>query len=347
MSFRTKKYLAIGGAILALFFLALNFLWQDKTSGAEFAMPRADVRDLAGERYQEVRKELLAIVQKENPRVALLRLQEYGDTDAAVLRRCHDLTHEVGRAAYRKYGDFAEAAQYDDTLCNSGYLHGVMEAYLSGRADVQESLKGLCASYTGKSFKGWECFHGIGHAVMYYTSNDLPRSLELCQQFSDEAGAGACLNGVFMENSAADGVEHTSVWIKKDDPFYPCNQLSGGNQGQCYIYVPVVYLQFHKNDYIGAAKVCGSLSGILLDYCSFGVGSQVMKENLSNVKFAEWVCGAVPQGTTGWCIEGMIVKIINNYASVEKGKEACGRLEDRNKAGCERTVAAKVLEFEK
>lgn len=345
MSLRVKKYVAIGGGILAIFFLAMAFLWPGKGGIAEFAMPKAEVRDLTAEQYAEIQKELAGILQKQDPRAAMAKLAEYAARDNAVLRRCHDFTHAVGRMAYWKYKDFAAAALYDDTLCNSGYLHGVMEAYLPGRADAEESFKHLCDSLKPESFRGWECYHGLGHAVMYYTFNDLPRSTQLCQTFPSDRAQGACLNGAFMENSAADGVEHKSAWIKKDDPFYPCNQLKGGNQGQCYMYAPVVYLQFHKNDYVGAAKLCEDLAGGLRDYCSFGIGSQVMKENLTNIKFAEWVCSTVPSGSTGHCIEGMIVKIINNYASVEKGREACGLLEVQNKLDCERTVAAKVLEF--
>ena len=49
-------------------------------------------------------------------------------TRTTLCASCHDLVHEVGREAYKKYGDFSEAMKYQDEVCNSGYLHGYIES---------------------------------------------------------------------------------------------------------------------------------------------------------------------------------------------------------------------------
>src|SRR5438034_1251294 len=48
-----------------------------------------------------------------------LKARYAGDPDAQ--RLCHAITHAIGRAAAQKYGDVAEAFQYGDNFCGSGY----------------------------------------------------------------------------------------------------------------------------------------------------------------------------------------------------------------------------------
>ena len=79
--------------------------------------------------YQAIREELYVLVEQEGPRVALARMRALMKDDPVLLRSCHPFMHQIGRRAYARYGSFAEAVQYRDDLCNSGYLHGVIEGH--------------------------------------------------------------------------------------------------------------------------------------------------------------------------------------------------------------------------
>ncbi len=39
-------------------------------------------------------------------------------------------------------------------------------------------MENVCKEHKLGSFLSWECYHGVGHALMYYRANDLSRSLE-------------------------------------------------------------------------------------------------------------------------------------------------------------------------
>jgi plastocyanin len=194
--------------------------------------------ELSEERYKEIEEELATLVREENPRAALGRLRAEIRTDDALSRSCHPLVHDVGHAAYEKYGDFGEAMKYQDEVCNSGYLHGIIESRFKESDDVFADMKTMCDPYPQGSYMSWQCYHGIGHGVMFYTANDLPRSLEMCDGFGSAFGRSNCANGVFMENFNADQKLHLSDYLKESDPFYPCGEQAERHKAICYLYAP-------------------------------------------------------------------------------------------------------------
>ncbi len=172
-----------------LAFIQTFFLYAYRTAASIFASEEGEASneeaagELPDERYEEIKGNYLALVRDEDPGVALGQLREEIETDDALARSCHDLVHEVGREAYKKYGDFSEAMKYQDEVCNSGFLHGIIEARFSESDDVFADMRTMCDQYPPESYLSWQCYHGVGHGVMYYTANDLPRSLEMCDAF--------------------------------------------------------------------------------------------------------------------------------------------------------------------
>ena len=69
-------------------------------------------------------------------------------------------------------------------------------------------MKTMCDQYRSGSYMSWQCYHGIGHGLMFYTANDLPRSLKMCEGFDTDFSRSNCANGVFMENFNADQKLH-------------------------------------------------------------------------------------------------------------------------------------------
>ena len=301
--------------------------------------------ELSEERYREIEAELTAVVREENPRVALEKLRREIKTDDALSRSCHPLVHDVGHAAYEKYGDFGEAMKYQDEVCNSGYLHGVIESRFEESDNVFADMKTMCDQYRSGSYMSWQCYHGIGHGVMFYTANDLPRSLKMCEGFDTDFGRSNCANGVFMENFNADQKLHLSKYLKESDPFYPCMDQADRYKADCYLYAPTYYLSLNPGDYDAALEWCNGAEAGYEPSCAYGVGTQAMKENLNDPKLVESVCMNGENEQTAPCIEGMAGLYINHHGSLEPARELCTKLEKPNRRACYDAVQAHASLF--
>jgi len=291
-------------------------------------------------RYEEKKGELLALMKRENPRVALDRLRAEIETDDALSRSCHALVHEIGREAYREYGDVGAAMKYRDEVCNSGYLHGIIETRFSESEDVFSDMQTMCDEYREGGFLGWQCNHGLGHGVMFYTANDLPRSLEMCDALGDSFASSNCANGVFMENFNADQKLHLFEFLKEENPFYPCMNQAERHKTDCYMYAPTYFLSLHPDDYAGALQWCRGAEAGFESACAYGVGTQTMKENLNDPGFVESTCmGGEPEQREP-CVEGMTALYISHSGALEPARGLCARLEPTNRPACYGTVEA-------
>lgn len=320
---------------IAVFVCGLVLIAQYPGSAAEEgAENMVAAEEFSREEYDAVEKVFVDLVKTESPRVALAELRVGTETDERLMRSCHPIVHEIGREAYRKYQDFAESMQYRDELCNSGYLHGIIEGYFSGTDDVFEAMQTVCSRYAPHSFLALECYHGIGHGLMYYTANDLPKSLDMCAVYESNFARRQCMNGVFMENFSSDNNLHTSAYLKADDLFYPCASQKEQYKDLCYVYAPVRYLSVHTNDYVGALRWCDEAERTHRSVCAFGLGGQAMKENRHNPTFVETICGSNRKGQTEHCVDGMVNLYIQHAGSVEPAIELCGKLKKQNKKTC-------------
>ena len=101
-------------------------------------------------------------------------------------------------------------------------------------ADLFPRVCGKAEDYQ-KPIEFNECLHGMGHAAMFITDMELLESLSLCDTFSEQRHIERCYSGVFMENSSSStSFDHVSKYIRKDDPFYPCNSIKEKYQSLCW-----------------------------------------------------------------------------------------------------------------
>lgn len=330
--------------ILIIFFAGAIFFavqkWVKVHEAGKSVQPSETVvsKELSREEYDKVREEFLTIVKEQNPKIALAKLRDQIKTDNSLLRSCHALVHEIGREAYYKYGNFGEAMEFQDEICNSGYLHGIIESHFSKSEDVFSAMKTVCDGYKLGSFLSWECYHGIGHGLMYYSSNDFPRSVSMCDSYDNNFAASNCANGVFMENFNTDQKIHPSKFLKPDDLFYPCQEQAARHKPDCYLYAPTYYLSLNKNDYVGALRWCESAEVPYGSACAAGVGSQAIKENINDPKFVEKVCAGNREEQVDPCIFGMVGLYINHYGSLEPAKVLCEQLALENRQACYNSV---------
>lgn len=337
-----KKVLLVF-ASLVFFLMFLKIMVNRNIEPSYTNLPPVS-EEFTTEELKLVRNDFLKIVNEKDPGVALAQMRERIKTDDALSRACHDLVHIIGHEAYKKYGDLGEALKFRDELCNSGYIHGVIESYLLESKDVFTSMKTMCNAYKLGSFISWECYHGAGHGVMYYTNNNLPRALQMCSQYSASFARSSCINGVFMENFNTDGDEHHSYFLKTDNLFYPCNEEDSKYKSDCYLYAPIHYLNYHKNDYLGALEWCKNAEQDYVSICIQGVGSQAIKENIHNPKNVEEICNRASDATS--CIAGMVGLYINHYGALDPAKNLCDELQPSNQKVCLDTVSLTAPLFE-
>ena len=293
---------------------------------------------LAGEDYIEAKKLYTDLVAETSPRKALQAFNQDLENNDALLNSCHPIVHEIGHSAYDSIGFAAAIAQFNE-VCNSGYIHGVIEQHFASLEDVEEGFKKTCADYDATKFLGWQCYHGLGHGAMFFTNNNLPRSLELCGDFSEEPKMIACTNGVYMENYLVDGEVHMSDYVNPLEPLFPCNEeFIAFNRSDCYVYAPTYYLAVYPGQYKELYEECERAGAYNLA-CTQGIGSEAMKLNLSDPSVAEAICLTAENNSYfRSCSLGALNLYAFHHGGTSELKELCVSLTDKTATICNSVV---------
>jgi hypothetical protein len=322
----------IAGVFAVNFVLSKHAKKSAATKGASVQTSSNPVADL-----HQADDDLKAIVKNQDPLAALQELAKRMKADKVIFNNCHGLAHEIGHAAYRKYNDFNTALKYQDAVCSDGYLHGVIEQRFGDAPSltaVTADMATVC-NHTGVS--AGRCYHGVGHGLMFYTDNNLPKALSFCTNYL-KGGSGRCYEGVFMQNFLSDGILHPSKYIDTNNPLYPCPDESVGLRQFCYFYAPILYLNLHNNDYAAALAWCNTAVADGITSCIRGVGSLTMKYNIDQPKFVEGICGALSDRQISSCIDGMVSYYLTFYDRLSKAKEMCATLETAHQPACNAAI---------
>ncbi len=350
---KSRKQLSMYICLLILALIVSGFLFSHNIiqnrklgeSGKNLASQVVTLDQAGADELKKNREEILAIVHKENPKVALAELAHRMDTTPIVFRYCHSIAHDIGHKGYDKYKNFTEALKYEDSVCSDGYLHGVIEEHfgeLSDTTKILAEMKNICIGIREIA----RCYHGVGHAVMYYTKNDLPKAIEICSSYSAKTRSrGNCYEGMFMENFLSDEVDHPSKYVDKNNPFFPCPTEPSGLKSFCYFYAPIYYLGQNNDDYAKALAWCGTAEKAGVFACVRGVGSLMMKYHINDPKFSEKICDGAPAGQISACIDGMVSYYLTFYDHVSIAKKMCSEMEKGNQGACNRGVARKAFLF--
>ncbi len=335
-----KKYIFTILSVCAVLLLLLIFSSKERNFTKEDTsiFDHTPSQELSDEEYLKIEKEMLALVQAQDPRVAMAEMRKAVTGNPALTRSCHGIVHDIGHAAYEKYKDFGEAMQFQDEFCNSGYLHGIIEMHFAQSKNPIVDLQTVCNPYPIGSFTSFECFHGIGHGLMYYTINDLPKSLELCEKLQNEFAKSNCAGGVFMENFNTDQKDHISKYLDPKDPGQICKIQDAKFKNACYVYAPIYYLHLHKNNYTEALAWCRTTEGGYQDACAEGVSSQAIKENIENPLLVEDACTSGTLKQLAPCIHGLVGLYTNHFASFEQSRKLCFNLQFLNRQTCLETI---------
>ncbi len=273
------------------------------------------------------KKEFQNIVLEKDPKEAISLLKEKSKIDYKTFSICHDILHEIGHTAYKKYKNLGESLIFLDDFCNSGYGHGLFEEYFSHTKNPLENFSNICENSFKRKFDKWQCYHGIGHGLMYFTGGDLDESLNLCiNSFANKTYKNYCTNGVYMEIFNTQILAKEINFIDKNNPSKICEGRSI-DKNSCYLYLPTYYNQILKIKFSDIFDECKNVDSNYVNICIFGISSEALKRNMNNINDVFTLCkNSLNFFQTQSCVRGMVSMYVNQNASIEKGEELCNSL---------------------
>lgn len=270
-----------------------------------------------------------------------------------VYARCHEVTHYLSRFEYDKLKNISQVYAQCDSTCHGGCYHGTMEAYLKEKQLANESVKAQFAKVCGKPedyqnpLEFNECLHGLGHAAMFVTDMELIQSLALCDNISGQREKDRCYTGVFMENSSSStSFDHQSIYLKKDDPYYPCNSLEEKYQPMCWQYQSSYFAIITNQDWVKVASMCSQIPPQYQDRCVRTIGTnQVGFTPILKTMKAD--CDLMPNvHFQSVCVEGVISSFAYRFVGdLNKMVEFCSIVDSQNKEACFKQMGVAFMDW--
>jgi hypothetical protein len=260
-------------------------------------------------------------------------------TNPSFAKSCHPVLHHLGNMAFNFYGGYAGAMKYQNEICNSGYTHGILEMYLSTTPDPDQAIRTAC-NPAEESFQQWQCFHGLGHGIMFMTNGDVQRSIDRCNSaLPTSYSRQACVNGVAMQQFIV--VDHMGN-VPKTNPtsLADCKSKQPDYKQDCYFYAPTAYLTVNDGQYASALKWCNDAEPAFVGVCVNGVGSQMMKENINKPETVNKVCEQADKLYVSTCISGAVSMSVFFHGSVSAAQQLCENEFKDHSGICEETIEA-------
>lgn len=272
------------------------------------------------------------------------------ESSEPVYARCHEVTHYLGRTEYEKTKDLASVMATCNSTCQGGCYHGAVEQFFKDNRSLSDSqirslFPKICDPIQSLSgIKYDECQHGLGHAGMLLSANNVPQSLTLCDTLADVAARERCYSGVFMENSSSSTTQiTTNPYIKKDDPLYPCDILASPYLKLCYQYQSSYFAQLTDYDWEKTADLCLKVPKDYQYGCFYIIGS-------NQVGFTEDPavmnkdCSLMPdRNSQKDCVEGVISSMTTRFiGDIKKMDSFCRLVQNDFKVACYHEVGMGV-----
>lgn len=286
--------------------------------------PIVSPQGLSHQAFEHESKEITQRLENSGLESSFDYIRERTAQDPAFARDCHPLLHHLGNGALSQYGNFQTAMQKADEQCNSGYVHGLIEANFKSSTSVQEALALSCTDFSEENFTNWQCFHGLGHGIMQTNGKDHVQSISTCRSLQTSFAINSCINGVFMEEFIVishSGRHEPGVSVAS---LTDCNQQENNVKTHCYAYAPTAYLQLRPNKFHEAITWCETAKNTYVTFCVSGVGSQAMKENITDPSIAAVFCKGLKRKHQEACVTGAISIYVNHHTKTDPARKLCG-----------------------
>ncbi len=277
-------------------------------------------------------------------RVAFQSMHHAYDTNSYVRSQCHQLTHVIGNTAAEKAKDISDAFVEGDSLCWSGYYHGVVEEYarMRGKEGFQKNANTLCAKIKDKAHYGFDyynCVHGIGHGVMAITKNQLFEALPLCESLTGDWERRSCYGGVFMENVMTDNRNHYAPYLKPDDLLYPCTAVHTPYKEECYKMQTSYALSKNGYDFAKLFTLCTESDLGYERTCAQSIGRDASGQSVSDqTQTMHWCALAQNDTQQTDCYIGAVKDYVSYFHGDEKARALCFAIPSRFQAECEKAL---------
>jgi hypothetical protein len=307
--------------------------------------------------YSCYKKELTGIINQSNPENATSLLKRQYIKVAYVKTNCHQLMHVVGRAAYAKYGNLAEAFAHGDQFCWSGFYHGIMEQISKekGYDYILKNVNSICTPIADKygkySFYNYNCVHGLGHGFMEIQDENLFDALKSCDALTGEWNQSSCYGGVFMQNIMnVQGPEAQDLssyaYLKVDDPMYPCDSVDSKYKSSCYLMQTSYALQAEGYDFSKVFSLCDGAEAAYQNTCYQSIGRDASGQSISDIQKTKSYCllGQTFAAQSN-CIIGAAKDFVSYFHDDKKAYMLCIAMSGEVTQTCNDTVKSYYASF--
>jgi hypothetical protein len=276
---------------------------------------------------------------------ALALIQSFEGQDPELRRDCHPVVHAVGRETFRLKGNIHDSFSACDQTCYSGCYHGSVERFLRGeeiysqanKHPSQAELKQKAATACDPRLPGrlrFQCLHGLGHALLYFSRYQLISSLQVCDALAEDWSRASCYGGVFMENVASATPESRD--LSPTDYHYPCNRLNEKYRGECYVMQTsrMVEMGLSIPELFQECAKAGAYRG----QCSLSVGRDLSNHvRTGDTAGVARKCGLAQGEDRLACIRGVVYALIDNTWDGRYAWPFCAALAgEDDQSGCMR-----------
>ncbi|MBM2805757.1 MAG: hypothetical protein HW419_3650 [Deltaproteobacteria bacterium] len=280
---------------------------------------------------------------------ALQLIQRLEKEDPDIRRDCHPIVHAIGRETFRIKGNIHDSFNACDQTCHSGCYHGSVERFLRGEniyaeankhpstAELKQKAAIACDPKVAPRFR-FQCLHGLGHALLFFSAYKLASSLEICDIMGEEWSRASCYGGVFMENVFNATPETRD--LSPTDFHYPCNKLDKKYRYECYV------MQTSRMTEMGltTAQVfheCAKADEFR-ESCTISIGRDLSNDvRLGKTSATAEKCEIATGDSRLNCIRGVIYALIDNTWDGRYAMPFCAALsQDSDQNACYRDSAS-------
>ncbi len=251
---------------------------------------------------------------------ALQLVERFEAEDPELRRDCHPVVHAIGRETYRLKGNIHDAFLACDQTCHSGCYHGSVERFLRGdalyaqvdqhpsAAELKKKAAIACDPKVPLRFR-FQCLHGLGHAIMFFSRYQLSQSLEVCDVLPEDWSRSSCYGGVFMENVSNATPETRD--LSPTDYHYPCNKLSSKYRSECYVMQTSRMTEMGLTTE-GIFKECDK-AGEFRDSCMLSAGRDLSNDvRFGDPRATAQKCELVANDGRTACMRGVVYALVDN-----------------------------------
>ncbi|MGB0909702.1 MAG: hypothetical protein ACPGYT_05020 [Nitrospirales bacterium] len=305
------------------------------------------------------------IIHEKGVEEALRFIEVIVTTDRVALREAHNLTHHVGRMAFRHLKDVTQVMSECTAAHQSGCYHGALEAYFQNKSDIQPiDVMAICSSKLEQEkgrFAYFNCFHGLGHGLTMHLNHDMKKSLAMCDTLKTKWDQESCYGGVFME-TVVTGIrgfqshsghhghhgekmsDHPAKLIDPKNPLYPCSDLDKKYLRECYMMQTSIILHLTHYDFAKAFLECDKAPEDMRPTCYQSMGRDISGHTLRDIKQSLRLCDLGTATHQGRCFIGVVKNFLNvSGQASENAFEFCRQSPKQHKKDCHYAIGEELL----